>query len=183
MPQIRLRPIRISDAETCFRWVTDPEVSRHLGLLTPPADVRQERAWISSVLVNREQQRVFVIENEESRPIGTCGLRNIERSTGTATLGIMIGEKEAWGRGYGTAAVKALLRYAFEDLGLAAVRLSCHVDNTRALRCYGRSGFVPSEHVSDRLVFGRAEIVMAIDRARWEELQGGEMGEGGQTDR
>jgi len=173
----------MSDAETCFRWVTDPEVSRHLGLLSPPADVRQERAWISSVLVGREQQRVFVIENEESRPIGTCGLRGIERSTGTATLGIMIGEKQAWGRGYGTAAVKALLRHAFEELGLAKVRLSCHVDNTRALRCYEKSGFVASERASDRAVFGRAEVLMAIDRARWDELQRRAMGEEGEAER
>ena len=171
MLQIRLRPIRMSDAEMCFRWVTDLEVSRHLGLLTPPTDVHQERAWISRALVSPEQQRVFVIEDEESRPIGTCGLRAIDPTAGTATLGIMIGEKKAWGRGYGTAAVKALLRHAFEGLGLAVVRLSCHVDNTRALRCYEKSGFAPIEHTSDRLVFGRAEVSMAISRARWDELR------------
>jgi len=130
-----------------------------------------------------EQQRVFVIENEESRPIGTCGLRGIERSTGTATLGIMIGEKQAWGRGYGTAAVKALLRHAFEELGLTEVRLSCHVDNTRALRCYEKSGFVASAHASDRAVFGRAEVLMTVDRARWNELQRRAVGEEDQAER
>jgi len=45
------------------------------------------------------------------------------------------------------------------------------VDNTRALRCYEKSGFAPIEHTSDRLVFGRAEVSMAINRARWDELR------------
>ena len=58
-----------------------------------------------------------------------------------ATLGIVIGEKEYWGKGYGTEAVKTMLRYAFHELGLNRVELETYSFNPRAQRCYERAGF------------------------------------------
>jgi RimJ/RimL family protein N-acetyltransferase len=169
MAEVRLRPIRISDAEKCFRWVSHPEVCRYLGLLQPARTLEQERSWIASILSDPQHQRAFVIENERGEGIGTCGLRAMDREEGTALLGIMIGEPRLWGRGYGTAATKALLRYAFEELGLHEVRLSCHAENKRAIRCYEKVGFGPRlrpERVSEP---GRNEVSMAIGSEQWRE--------------
>ena len=168
MPCVSLRPIRITDAETCLRWVSDPDVSRFLGLLQPARTLEKERAWLSSVIVDKEHQRAFIIEDEGGRPIGTCGLRGIDREAGTAFLGIMIGEKHLWNRGYGTVATKALISYSFAELGLEEVRLSCHADNRGAIRCYQKAGFGPSSHCPERWQFGRDEVCMAINRRQWE---------------
>jgi len=169
---VKLRPIRITDAEACFRWISDPEVTRLLGLIRPVRSVEQERAWIASVLADREQQRVFIIADEHGRAIGTCGLRGIDRKEGTAFLGIMIGEKTLWDRGYGTSGTKALLEYAFGELGLGEVRLSCHADNQRALRCYEKVGFERGARGSKSGRPRRREVWMAITRERWEGLRG-----------
>lgn len=170
MARVALRPITTDDAEMCFRWVSDPDVNRYLGLIQPAATVQQERAWIAGVVADKAHRRVFVIEDEAGRPIGTCSLRGIDREAGTADFGIMIGEKRLWGGGYGTAATRALLRHAFGDLGLREVRLSSHASNRRALACYRRAGFLPSRHRPDHPQFGRHEVRMAITRERWEQL-------------
>ncbi len=170
MPEVTLRPIRVEDAERCYQWDTDPDVGRHLGLTNMPVDVQHERSWLAQVIADTPHQRMFIIETEEGRPIGSCSLRGIDAVTGIATFGILIGDPRYWGRGYGTAATRALLRYAFEELGLREVRLSCHHDNARALACYRRVGFLPSAYELPHRVFGRAEMTMAITRDRWEEL-------------
>jgi len=168
----------MTDAEMCLRWVTDPDVLRYLGLTQPASTIDAERAWISRMLTDGTHHRIFVIEIEDARPIGTCGLREIDRETGSATLGIMIGEKRLWDRGYGTAATKALLAHAFTELGLTRVELSCHRDNGRGLRCYEKAGFVPAGSGSAPRPYGGTKAQMVIDRQRWEELSRGEGGEG-----
>jgi RimJ/RimL family protein N-acetyltransferase len=160
----------MSDAEACLRWVSDPDVSRFLGLLQPARTLEQERAWIANLLTAKGQQLVFVIEDDSGRAIGTCGLRGIDREAGTAFFGIVIGEKGLWNQGYGTAATNALLGHAFGELGLREVRLSCHEDNRGAIRCYEKVGFLPSAHTPDRWQFGRREVRMAITRERWEKI-------------
>ena len=167
MARIKLRPIKIDDADTCLRWVSDPAVHAFLGLLEPARTLEQERSWISSILIDKEHQRSFVIETEKGHPIGTCGLRAIDREQGTALFGIMIGEKRLWDRGYGTAATMALLEHAFEELDLEEVRLSCHRENRRAIRCYEKAGFRLSTHVPERLQFGIDEVRMAVRREAW----------------
>ena len=167
MVSVKLRPIQISDAEICFRWISDPLVGRFLGLLEPARSLEQERSWISNILVDKQHQCAFVIEDERSIPIGTCGLRGIDREKGTALLGIMIGETGYWDKGFGTVATKALLSHAFCELGLHEVHLSCHPENHRALCCYEKSGFCrkpgPAVHPST----GREEVRMVAEREAW----------------
>jgi RimJ/RimL family protein N-acetyltransferase len=67
------------------------------------------------------------------------GLRNRH---GTAELGIMIGDRDYWGRGYGREVVRLLLRYGFHYLGLRRIALTTHAKNERAIRCYLACGFV-----------------------------------------
>ncbi len=151
----------------CIRWVADPAVHALLGLLEPVRTLEQERSWIASIITDKEHQRAFVIETEKGNPIGTCGLRAIDREQGNALFGIMIGEKRLWDRGYGTAATRALLTYAFEELDLKEVRLSCHRENRRGIHCYEKAGFRLSTYVPERVQFGRDEVRMAVRREAW----------------
>jgi RimJ/RimL family protein N-acetyltransferase len=172
MPRVRLRPIQLADAERCYLWESDPDVGRYLGLVQAPLSVEHQRAWIASVLADREHQRRFIILDENDRPIGSCSLRAIDAAESTALLGILIGARVDWGKGYGTAATRALLDHAFGELGLREVRLSCHANNHRAYRCYQKAGFLLSLHEPPRRVFGAHEVRMAITRERWQQVRG-----------
>jgi RimJ/RimL family protein N-acetyltransferase len=89
---------------------------------------------------------------------------------GTAELGIMIGDRDYWGRGCGRDAVRLLLRYGFHYLGLRRIVLTTHVKNQRAVRCYQACGFI-EEGRPRKAVWVEGEYVdlinMSILREEW----------------
>lgn len=88
--------------------------------------------------------------------------------------GIVIGEKEYWNRGYGSDALRTLLRFAFEELNLHRVFLHVFDFNERAIRCYEKVGFRHEGRLRQaRFTEGRYvdELVMAVLREEWEEAR------------
>ena len=83
----------------------------------------------------------FAIE-ADGKLIGFCGLNHRDPFAHTAELGITIGDKAYWGRGYGREAVGLLVEYGFTKLNLRRVYLRVHGRNERAIRAYRAAGFV-----------------------------------------
>lgn len=83
----------------------------------------------------------LIYELSSGVPIGGISLRDIDLTIGIAELGISIGRKDYWGRGFGTEAITLLLDYGFTILGLHNVLLTTHAFNERALRSYRKVGF------------------------------------------
>jgi RimJ/RimL family protein N-acetyltransferase len=75
------------------------------------------------------------------RLVGECILFDIDHAAGTAELGLIIGEKDCWNRGYATETVALLARYAFDVLGLSSAILNVYNFNERAIAAYRRAGF------------------------------------------
>ncbi|HDN79985.1 MAG: N-acetyltransferase [Chloroflexi bacterium] len=166
--KVRLRAPEREDLPLFVRWLNDTEVTRYLTLYWP-LSMAEEEQWFENLL-KRENDRVFVIETEEGKPIGNMGLHNIDWKNRKAVLGIFIGEKDYWGKGYGTDAIKTLLRFAFEELNLNRVELRVFEFNTRAIRCYEKCGFVTEGRLRQSLFRnGRYhdELVMAVLREEW----------------
>src|SRR5947208_10036123 len=88
-----------------------------------------------------EHQAWFAIE-VDGKVIGRCGLSGFNLTDRTCSLGIVIGDKEYWGRGYGRESIGLLLEYAFRYRNMRKVWLSTGSHNERALRCYRACGFV-----------------------------------------
>ena len=134
-----LRAIERSDIPAFVRWVNDPEVTQFLSQ-RGPFSLAQEEQWFERQL-EKHDGFIFGITTEEGELIGNIGLDAIDRKDRHAVLGIIIGEKEYWGRGYGTDAVRTMLRFAFDEQNLHRVSLSVYAENQRALRCYEKCGF------------------------------------------
>lgn len=83
-----------------------------------------------------------------------------------ATLGVMIGDRALWGRGYGREAVRAVLRWAFEvhDPPLSGVRLRTFAHNVRAQRAFLAAGFREVGRDERR---DRTDVLMRITREEW----------------
>lgn len=116
---VRLRPVTEADLPAYVRWFNDPEM---VGL--PITEVKEgtattEWVWLHSKLAD-PTERLWSME-VDGRLIGNCALHL--RGEQGAELGILIGEKDAWGRGYGTDTVRQLLAIAFGELGLWRVWL------------------------------------------------------------
>ena len=168
---MRLRPPAERDLPLFVRWLNDPEVSYWLSMSEGPAlTLESERLWYDEMRGDAAQV-IWCIETEEGQPIGNLGLHAVDEAQGRATLGIVICEKEFWGRGYGAEAIRQVLRYAFTELELRRVALHVDEDNARGIRCYEKCGFVREGLLrAHRLRRGRPVdgVAMAVLREDWE---------------
>ena len=138
---VRLRPLAERDLPLLVRWSNDPDVRHWLHRSErPPTTLALEREWHERRLRDPSWAE-WRIETAAGRRIGVVRLRGIEAGHGRSELGVYIGEKDSWGRGYGTDAIRRVLRHAFDDLGLRRVSLITDADNARGIRCYEKCGF------------------------------------------
>ena len=152
-----LRPPRESDVEAAYAWDRDPELAAWNG--RSPISISLSAAR-RDYLARWEDPSVktFIME-AEGEPIGMATLYDFRR--GGCDLGIKIGAGSLRGKGYATEAVSLLLGYAFDALGLEAVRGSTLAHNHRMQRVFEKNGF---EQVGDGSLLSR------YDNRRYTEL-------------
>jgi RimJ/RimL family protein N-acetyltransferase len=136
---VRLRPIRRDDLPRFVEWVADAEVQRFVGFYRP-IGLEQEERWFEGILAEKGSDH-FAIETLDGRLIGSCGVEDQHPRFRSAELGILIGDREYWGKGYGSDAIRVLLRFSFGTLNLHRVHLRVAADNARGIRCYEKCGF------------------------------------------
>jgi len=155
-----------SDAEMFARWSQDAEYLRLLDSeAARPRSAQQAKEMFKEHMEPEEPRPDafnFVIRTlADDRLIGFVGLDGVRWTHGDAFLGIGIGEREYWDKGYGTDALRLLLRYAFTELNLHRVSLTVFDYNQRAIRAYEKAGFV---------VEGRMRQVLHRDGRRYDLL-------------
>jgi RimJ/RimL family protein N-acetyltransferase len=140
--QVRLRPFCRADLPRVIAWRHDEELRR--GALWGDASfgLREAQRWLRAVSDGVDASRLtFAVELRESgRLVGLTNLTRIDRRGGTAYFGVVIGEKDCWGRGIAHETLTLVLRRAVA-LGLRKVLLEVASDNPRAIALYQRAGF------------------------------------------
>jgi RimJ/RimL family protein N-acetyltransferase len=140
--KVRLTALRRDDAATISAWFGDVG---YLRLQDTNLAMPKSRARIATDLEELEKSSntiVFAIRTVvDGALIGTIGLYEIEWANQGAWLGMGIGERDAWGQGYGTEALHLALQYAFGELNLHRVTLTVIAYNGRAIALYERAGF------------------------------------------
>lgn len=140
----------------------DPEIAFLNG--TPPSRMPM---WLMRRILRsdarRPDRRTYGVFDEHDDYVGTVELYDLRGSE--ATLGIIIGERSHWGRGYGPEAIEALLEHAFDDLRLERIRLHTFADNPRAQAAFKKVGFVELRRVPARQ--DRVDVQMALERDAW----------------
>ena len=149
-------------AEAMIFWNRDSEYQR-LGMIEPANQysVKKLTGWSEKDQENdRTKDYVFAIHViETDLLIGICNLGGEIFPHGEGFVGLGIGEREQWNKGYGTDAMMVILSYAFRELNLRRVALSVSANNPRALRSYGKAGFI---------VEGRMRDFFLRDGKRWD---------------
>lgn len=138
--RICLRALEEEDLPRTRAWVNDPEVARLVNRVTPVGSAAH-REWFARV-VSDPQQVIFAIDIlADDRHIGNCGLTRIDSRVRKAELWMYLGDSSCWGKGYGTEACRALLRFGFERLNLNRIHLYTPAYNRRAAALYEKLGF------------------------------------------
>lgn len=143
--KVVLREKRLEDAKTDYKWKTDGDLARLDA--TSPLNINFSEYFFSYAEELRYpslMQQRFAIETEKGKHIGNCMYYNVDEEKKEAELGIIIGERHYWDKGYGADAVATLIKRIFAETNLEKVYLHTLESNTRAQRCFQKCGFTVS---------------------------------------
>jgi RimJ/RimL family protein N-acetyltransferase len=146
--------------ESFRRWYSDPEIARLARYQEAPMRPDEIDRFFAARVLGTDALAMAIHEHG-GRLVGTCAFSQLDGDNGSALYHITIGERDAWGQGYGTEATRLMLDHAFGALGLHRVALFVFEFNERAIRAYKRCGFV---------VEGRSRESIHRDGQWWDEL-------------
>lgn len=143
--RIMLREYQKEDIDNIRKWCNNPIITQKLSdIFLYPHTLKQSENFLQMMLESGSSStKGFVIaEKETGKYIGQIDLINIDWKNRTSLLGIVIGEEDNQGKGYGQEAIKVLQKFVFEELNLHKLELEVHEYNEKAYKCYKKCGFV-----------------------------------------
>jgi len=143
--RIRLRAIERTDIPLFVTWLNDPDVRDGLLMIYQPLSMVDEESWFEDMKKRSVDEHPLLIEIKQGEgwlPVGNCGFHKIDWRCRVAEVGIFIGEKRLWNRGYGTEAMLLLLKYGFYTLNMNRISLDVYENNPSAIRAYEKAGFI-----------------------------------------
>ena len=178
-PVVTLRHVSLGftkeEIQRQFRWGQDEELQYWSGSIPSAASLQQFEADLASWSRQRDLRRDrYAIMNETGSLIGLVSYYNVVFERRQADLGIYIGERSCWSKGYGTEAVLTLLGHLFRNTGLQVMFLTTYASNGRAQACYRKCGFEVTGTM--RKYSGRAgyyvDVQMRLTRADFQRYHG-----------
>lgn len=139
-----LSPLDAADVERYVHWLNDPDVYATLQIASAVITMDGEKEALARLA---KEHNYAVVDLATDAPIGIVGLMELEPIHRTAELGVTIGDKAYWNRGYAAEAITLLVRYAFDILNLHNIVLRVYEFNAAAIRCYEKVGF---KHIGRR---------------------------------
>ncbi len=137
---LTLRAVTRDDLPHYIEWFSDPDVTRNL-LWYLPLNMDFETSWYERQLNDPTTLNFAIVISASQKHIGSISLQKIDHRSQVAELGIAIGDKTEWGKGYCQEAIRLLLDYGFNQLNLNRIYLQVFTDNIAGKKCYSRCGF------------------------------------------
>ena len=138
--RVILRPLTTKDATSRYAsWLNDPIVNKFLE--TRRATISGLKAYIKEKNLNNNAILLGIILKKNSLHIGNVKLEPIDFEKKTAHFGLLIGEKDYWGKGIGAEVTKIVINWAFKELSLKKVELGVIASNIAAINVYKKAGF------------------------------------------
>jgi len=139
---VLLRPLERTDLnERYLSWLNDPEVTRYTETGTFPTTAEDLDNYYRSITGSRNDVMLAIEEKTSGKHVGNVKLGPIHWVHRVATFGILIGEKELWGKGVGVEATRLMVEYGFQKLNLHRIDLGVFAEHEAAVRCYEKVGF------------------------------------------
>jgi [ribosomal protein S5]-alanine N-acetyltransferase len=165
--RIYLRRPSLDDAARIFNWERDDVVWRydpHRPYSNSMAEFLPlfERNYV----LGNGRQFWFIVEDEKHLPIGTITYFNMDYRIGHAEIGLGLGEKSSWGRGYGSEAIRTLVDYLFTLPGLRRVYAETAAANRPSRKAFARAGFVEVGEIFDPRSSGDPWILLETWKQR-----------------
>ena len=139
--RVNLCPLDEKDLPLFHSWVSDLSITKTTSQSPDIFTLEGEKQWLKQIKKQKNECVLAIVAKKTGKTIGNIGLRNIDKTHRSARLGIIIGDKHYWGKGYGREVIALMLNFAFNVLNLHSINLSVFAYNERALRSYKAVGF------------------------------------------
>jgi len=170
-PLVRIAPVQLKHAENMFRWMSDSDVAKNVGLRQKPSR-QKTKAWIGNAA--RDNLICAHAIYLEKHHVGNVVIDKIDAYLRTARLSIYIGEKAARRQGVATTAIYLALKRAFATHKLHKICLTVHEQNTGAIAGYTKFGFVVEGILRDEFRMNNRRInafFMSLLRNEFNQIQ------------
>lgn len=160
---MELRKLDIKDAPLMLEWMHNKDVTLHMNRDFSKLSLEDCENFIKNSLAD-ENNVHFAIVDETDEYLGTISLKNIDNINKNAEFGITIREK-AMGKGISSEAMKAIIAYGFEKLGLTSIYWCVSSENARAVRFYDKNGYARAKYEELNVVTDYSQEL--IDKFIW----------------
>ncbi|MFP4496682.1 MAG: GNAT family N-acetyltransferase [Vulcanimicrobiota bacterium] len=138
--KINLWAIEREDLLQNYLWANDPEIVKLAGMDVIPKTAWDIEKWYETNLSNPNIQE-FAIKMDDGTYIGNIELTNMDWRSGTAEIGILIGDRNRRNKGFASEALRMTARYAFEELGLHRIYAKVLSFNQKAQKLFETNGY------------------------------------------
>jgi len=165
---VNLRHLNEDDVPVMTHWLNDSEVTQYITI-NHPMTLEQELEYLKAN-IGRQDKILLGIETLDGVYIGNISIDKINHVDRTATTGIIIGNKEYWGKGHGTEAKMLLLNYAFNTLNIRKIHSSAISFNERSVKYQKKTGAVVEGVLKDQIYKNGKyydQIMLSIFKEDW----------------
>jgi RimJ/RimL family protein N-acetyltransferase len=167
--KIKLCTKQLDDATNDYAWKTDPELAELDASL--PLDMTFNEylfVYINELRMTTTVKHEFSIETINGEHIGNCAYYNVNKLKAEAEVGIILGNRQYWDKGYGTESMLSLLEYVFSRYNFKRVHLKTLDHNVRAQNCFTKCGFIAC---GSKKLNGYNFIIMELPREKWQAIR------------
>ena len=125
-----------------FDWLNDYEVTKYLETGFFPNNTSNMQEYFKSVGQSSNNVFLAIVDKKTNTHIGNVRLGPVNWIHRTAYLGIIIGEKNYWGKGYATEAIKLVIYYGFKRLNLHKISAGVNACNLASVEAFKKNGFI-----------------------------------------
>ena len=137
---LHLWPIERQDLNNNYVWANDMELTRLAGATPLPRSSQDVEQWYRNLRVT-PAQHIFAKKTKHGEYLGNIEFRGLDLRCGCAEIGIIIGERKAWGQGLGAEAIRSMCNFGFGELRLHRIYATTLSNNPRAIRLFEKCGF------------------------------------------
>ena len=149
-----LRKISIDDCnENYLKWMNDLEINKYLESRFTTHTIDSLKDFVNSMNNSDNNVLFAIVDKESDTHIGNIKLGNIHPIHKYADIGLLIGDKNYWGRGIATNAIKLVSEFAFDELNLRKVFAGVYENNIGSIKAFEKCGFKKAYVKKDNYYF------------------------------
>lgn len=140
--RIYLKGIQVSDANTLYcSWLNDPEVNSYLCCRFERWTLHKMKRYISETIKNTSNYFWAIYRKDTDEHIGNIKLGYVNMNYRYGDIGVIIGDRSSWGKGFATEAIELVKKYAFKNLKLHKLTAGAYANNYGSIRAFQKAGF------------------------------------------